>query len=229
MEIEIRRGVEGPVLGIAAAEAAVVGPSRPQWRSLFEAAARRWEASPEDRAEAALRKEEVRRMLRVGRYSPSGRGKPASEYLLGLLARGEVPAILDAVDAANLASLEFLLPVTLMDVDRAQTGTFLLRRGRPGEGYPFNAAGQRLDLEDLLLLAALPEDRPLATPVKDGQRTKVTGKSTRLLAVVYAPLGREAPAEGCARRIAKLLSQVVRARSATAVLEGSGAFARLGV
>ncbi len=229
MRIEVRRGVEGAVLGMAAAEGAAVGPSRPEWRALFEAAARRWEASPEDRAEGSLRREEVRRMLRVGRYSPSGRGKPASEYLLGLLGRGEVPAILDAVDAANLASLEFLLPVTLLDVDRACTGTFLLRRGRKGEEYPFNAAGQRLDLEDLLLLAALPEDRPLGTPVKDGHATKVTVETSRLLAVAYAPPGRETLAERCARRIAGLLAEVSGARAATSVLGPSETLARLEV
>lgn len=229
MEIQVRRGVEGPVLGILLAEGAVVGPPRPAMRTLFEAAARRWEGSPEDRREAALRKEEVRRMLRVGRYSPSGRGKPASEYLLGLLSRGEVPAILDAVDAANLASLEFLLPVTLLDVDRAGTGAFLLRRGRPGEGYPFNAAGQRLELADLLLLAALPQDRPLGTPVKDGHATKVTVESRRLLAVVYAPPGMDSLAEGCTRRIAGLLAETTGARCATALLGPSAPFAPLKV
>jgi DNA/RNA-binding domain of Phe-tRNA-synthetase-like protein len=229
MEIEVRRGVEGIVLGIAVAKGAAVGPSRAEGRALFEAAARRWEASPEDRTEAALRKEEVRRMLRVGRYSPSGRGKPASEYLQGLLARGEVPAILDAVDAANLASLEFLLPVTLLDVDRAGTGAFLLRRGRPGEGYVFNAAGQRLELEDLLLLAALPEDRPLGTPVKDGHATKVQEGSSRLLAVVYAPPGRGALAEECARRIGGLLAGGLGCRWAAALLGPSEERVRLAV
>src|SRR5690606_14984603 len=46
----------------------------------------------------------ARDMLRHGRYKPTGRGKPASEYLLRALAEGDFPRIHAVVDVNNLVS-----------------------------------------------------------------------------------------------------------------------------
>ena len=64
----------------------------------------------------------VRDLLRRGGYKPTGRGKPASEYLAQAAAKGEFPRISNAVDALNLVSLDTGLPISLVDLDRALTG-----------------------------------------------------------------------------------------------------------
>lgn len=144
-------------------------------------------------------KASVRKMLRHGAYHPSGRGKPASEYLLGAAIKGDFPTINNLVDIINLVSLRYLLPVSLVDVDRAGTHDFSLRRGREGESYVFNRSGQTLALQDLLLLSRMPGDIPCATPVKDSHATKVNGGSRNVLGVIYAPLElRESAAEAAA-------------------------------
>lgn len=138
------------------------------------------------RSDAAPVVAEVRGLLRYGKYKPTGRGKPASEYLLNAAREDRFPRISTLVDINNLVSLRSLLPISLVDIDRAETVRFSVRRGRPGESYVFNAAGQVIDLEDLLLTSRLPEDRPCANPVKDSMDTKLTEISRTVLAVLYA-------------------------------------------
>lgn len=129
----------------------------------------------------------VRDLLRFGKYKPTGRGKPASEYLQGAAREDRFPMINNLVDALNRVSLMSQLPISLIDLDRAGSQRFVLRRGRAGESYVFNASGQVIDLEDLLLVASLPEDRPGTNPVKDSMATKLDGAAKNVLAVVYAP------------------------------------------
>jgi hypothetical protein len=160
----------------------------------------------------------VRDLLRHGRYKPTGRGKPASEYLLAAAREGTFPRVSALVDLNNLVSLEALLPASVIDVARAGARRYLVRRGREGESHVFNASGQSIDLRDLLLVAALPEDRPLANPVKDAMGSKVpvpppgaapgadAGGATReILAVIYAPASAAAALRGAAARFASLL------------------------
>ena len=125
-------------------------------------------------------------MLRLGRYKPTGRGKPASEYLLRAAAGDGLPRIWPAVDICNLISLRHLVPASVWDLDRAGR-SFLARRGRAGESYVFNASGQEIGLEDLLLVSRMPEDIPIVNPVKDCHETKTTGDSRNVAAVVYFP------------------------------------------
>lgn len=140
-------------------------------------------------AEDEARRAEVRDILRFGKYKPTGRGKPASEYLARAAREGQFPRINGLVDALNLVSLTSALPISLIDLDGAQSTTFRLRRGRPGESYVFNQAGQTIELCDLLLVAGLPEDRPLANPVKDSMLSKINAQTRDALAVIYAPAG----------------------------------------
>lgn len=130
----------------------------------------------------------VRDMLRFGKYKPSGRGKPASEYLYEIFKKRQFPLINNFVDCLNLVSLKSLLPISLIDVDKAGSERFLLRRGKSGESYIFNNSGQVLNLEDLLLISTFEKDEPIATPVKDSQKTKIDFSTKNLIAVIYCPL-----------------------------------------
>jgi DNA/RNA-binding domain of Phe-tRNA-synthetase-like protein len=157
--------------------------------------------APEDTPTALAREH-----LRFGRYKPTGRGKPASEYLLQAAREDRFPYISNLVDACNAASLAALLPISLVDLRRAATAHFRVRRGRAGERYVFNSAGQVIELEDLLLLARLPADEPIANPVKDSMATKLDTEATATLAVVYAPAHAYALAERTAEDLAGLLA-----------------------
>ena len=60
----------------------------------------------------------VRDLLREGGYKPTGRGKPASEYLIRATAEGALASINAAVDACNVVSLHSGLPISVIDIDR---------------------------------------------------------------------------------------------------------------
>jgi DNA/RNA-binding domain of Phe-tRNA-synthetase-like protein len=124
----------------------------------------------------------VRMLLRHGGYKPTGRGKPASEYLVRAQAEGHLGSINPAVDACNAVSLHSGLPVSVVDLDRLAPP---LRVGLAPAGarYVFNAAGQEIDLEGLLCLwdAA----GPCANAVKDAQRTKTHAGTRRTLSLVW--------------------------------------------
>ena len=148
----------------------------------------------------------VRDHLRFGVYKPSGRGKPACEYLLKAAREGRFPRINNLVDINNLISLSTQLPISLVDLGRAQTDRFRIRRGRPDERYVFNQAGQTIELQDLLLVARMPEDEPCANPVKDSMATKLSDASTDVLAVVYGPHDLRDVVQAAAARFAESLS-----------------------
>lgn len=148
-------------------------------RSAVDAAVR-----DEDDAETTRR---VRDLLRHGKYKPTGRGKPASEYLRKAAREGRFPRLHPLVDINNLVSLTSRLPISLVDLERAAADRFVLRRGRTAERYVFNTGGQAIDLEDLLLVACLPDDLPIANPVKDSMVTKLSDQPRDVLAVLYSP------------------------------------------
>ena len=78
------------------------------------------------------RRQAVRRLLRQGGFKPSGRNKPAQEYLLRAAGPdGEWPAIYNAVDILNVVSLRSGLPISLIALNRLQA-PFVIRYGRPG-------------------------------------------------------------------------------------------------
>jgi DNA/RNA-binding domain of Phe-tRNA-synthetase-like protein len=133
---------------------------------------------------------QVRDMLRHGKYKPTGRGKPASEYLLRAAVENRFPSINNLVDINNLVSLRSLLPISLIDLARAGREQFVVRYGRPSESYVFNSAGQTIDVEDLVVVARIPDDEPCANPVKDSMMTKLGDRSTDVMAVLYSPVQR---------------------------------------
>lgn len=175
-------------LGIVRVEGLQLGPAPAALeRALDECVERR--RQPLDAAEERCRTA-GRDMLRNGRYKPTGRGKPASEYLLRAAGDAAFPRINAAVDAINLVSLQHLVPISLWDLERAGTSRFEFRLGGPAEQYVFNAAGQVLSLEDLVCGCALTDERsqPIVTPIKDSMATKIQQDSIHAAACIYFPL-----------------------------------------
>jgi len=135
------------------------------------------------------RRKECRDILRNGKYKPTGRGKPANEYLLRAARDGTFPRINGPVDANNLVSLKTLMPISLWDVGRAEDRTFVFRLGEPEQKYVFNAAGHEMDLQDLVCGGPLIDGvwSPRVNPVKDSMATKTHDDTTEVAAVIYAP------------------------------------------
>ena len=144
-------------------------------------------------AAVAVRRDEttraaVRDMLRHGGYKPTGRGKPASEYLVRAASEGALGPINVAVDTCNAVSLHSGFPVSVVDLDRAR-GPFRIGIAVAGASYVFNASGQEIDLSGLLCLHDAVG--PCANAVRDAQRTK-TGPETRAtLSVIWGCVGFE--------------------------------------
>lgn len=130
-------------------------------------------------------KESVRNLLKSGGFKPSGRNKPASEYLAQSAREGRFPMINNLVDINNYISLKTGLPISLLDAD-AVNGDLILRHGKPGERYVFNAGGQDIDLEGLIC-ACSGADEPLGNPVKDSMVGKIKEHSSNVVGVMYAP------------------------------------------
>jgi DNA/RNA-binding domain of Phe-tRNA-synthetase-like protein len=165
-------------------------------------------------------KKAARDMLRFGKYKPTGRGKPASEYLLQAAQENAFPRIGALVDLCNVVSLDNLLPISLIDLERAGTFDFVVRRGRTGESYVFNAGGQTIELEDLLLTARLPDDAPCANAVKDSLATKLSPEAKDVLAVSYAPASRRDAAQRAVDALSSHYGRLCQAQVQSGVING---------
>src|SRR6266705_1773581 len=82
-------------------------------------------------------REAVRRLLRQGGFKPTGRSKPASEYLIKAVREGALSSINFVVDVCNVVSLHSGLPISVVDLDRART-PFRVSVAPPGASYVFN-------------------------------------------------------------------------------------------
>jgi DNA/RNA-binding domain of Phe-tRNA-synthetase-like protein len=127
-------------------------------------------------------RELVRDLLRHGGFKPTGRSKPASEYLIKAVREMLLSPINLAVDVCNIVSLHSGLPISVVDLDRCRLP---LKIGMAGQGssYVFNATGQSIDLTGLICL--FDAEGPCANAVKDAQRTKTTEQTTRTLSVIW--------------------------------------------
>lgn len=142
--------------------------------------------APIQRDEAA--RAAVRDMLRHGGYKPTGRGKPAAEYLLRAAAEGGLGSINQAVDVCNAVSLHSGLPVSVVDLGRAHP-PFRIGVAAANESYIFNASGQEIDLSGLLCL--FDAEGACANAVRDAQRTKTHPGTTATLSVIWGCAGYE--------------------------------------
>ncbi|MEE2752210.1 MAG: phenylalanine--tRNA ligase beta subunit-related protein [Myxococcota bacterium] len=138
----------------------------------------------------------VRDLLRVGGFKPTGRSKPASEYLVKASDGGFLSSINVVVDICNAVSLHSGLPISVVDSDRAN-GSFRIGLADPEATYVFNASGQQIDVGGLLCLHD--SAGPCANAVKDSQRTKTHGGTTRTLVVVWGTSTFEGRAEAAGR------------------------------
>ena len=140
-------------------------------------------------AEAPLQREPdvraaVRDLLRRDGYKPTGRGKPASEYLIKAAEGGFLGSINVAVDACNVVSLHSGLPISIVDLDLT-AAPLSIGIGGADDVYVFNASGQEIRLKGLLGLRDA--HGFCANPVRDSQRTKTHAGTRRTLSVVWAP------------------------------------------
>jgi hypothetical protein len=130
----------------------------------------------------------IRDMLRSTGFKPTGRAKPAAEYLLRAAQDQLLGSINLAVDACNAVSLHSGFPISVVDLDRAR-GPFRIGVAEAGQSYIFNRAGQEIDLAGLLCL--FDSDGPCASAVKDSQRTKTGDDTTMTLSIIWACAGYE--------------------------------------
>lgn len=157
-------------------------------------------AAPLAREEAV--RSAIRDMLRVGGYKPTGRGKPASEYLVRAASEGTLSSINLAVDACNAVSLHSGFPISVVDLDRAQA-PFSIRVADEGTKYVFNASGQEIDLAGLLCL--FDAEGPCANAVRDSQKTKTHSGSRRTLSIIWGCTPHERRLADAARWYRQLL------------------------
>lgn len=127
-------------------------------------------------------KAEVRNLLRHGGYKPTGRGKPASEYLIKAVTQELLRPINLSVDACNVVSLHSGLPISVVDLERTE-GSLRVDLAPEGSTYVFNASGQEIKVAGLLCLHDA--QGPCANAVKDSQRTKTHDGTTRTLSLVW--------------------------------------------
>ncbi len=155
-------------------------------------------------------REAVRVLLRHGGFKPSGRSKPASEYLIRAVSDGALTSINAAVDVCNIVSLHSGLPISVVDLAKAKP-PFRVAIAPADSAYVFNASGQAIDLAGLLCLCDA--DGPCANAVKDAQRTKTDAQTTQTLTVIwgtYALPERAAQAEGWYRQLLRQLGAVTQ-------------------
>jgi len=124
----------------------------------------------------------IRDLLRHGGYKPTGRGKPASEYLVRASADGKLSPINAAVDVGNVVSLHSGLPISVVDAEHLRAPV-RVDLAPAGARYVFNASGQEIDLEGLLCL--FDAEGPCANAVKDSARTKTSDRTTTTLTLVW--------------------------------------------
>ncbi|HEY0995746.1 MAG TPA: phenylalanine--tRNA ligase beta subunit-related protein [Gemmatimonadaceae bacterium] len=177
----------------------------------------------QDDAPAPVRRDEplrtaIRDLLRHGGYKPTGRGKPASEYLVRAAAEGALGAINLAVDACNAVSLHSGFPISVVSLDRAQP-PFSIAVAPAGSAYVFNASGQEIDIGGLLCLADAAG--PCANAVRDSQRTKTHPETTETLSVVWGCAGFEPRLEAAARWYRDLLAGAGATTEVTETVEAT--------
>ncbi|MDQ3023851.1 MAG: hypothetical protein M3R04_05635 [bacterium] len=180
--IHILRQIDDPrlILGIVEVEGGTVRPASDQLRT--EAAEIYVPLLQPDYELPEATRRAIRGALKAGGFSPTGRSKPASEFLLAdLRERGEFNHISGPVDVNNVVSLETLLPISLLDADKVGA-IATVRIGVEGEGYVFNKSGQWLDVKRCIVTCG---GEPLGTPVKDSMAGKIFDGATHFLGVIY--------------------------------------------
>ena len=142
-------------------------------------------------ADQVLR-DQVRTMLRWGGFKPSGRSKPASEFLEKASSQGTLGSINLAVDLCNVVSLWSGFPISVLDRDLCK-GNLSVDVIKGKQSYVFNPSGQELDLEGLLCLCD--EGGPCGSPVKDSQHTKTNPQTRNTFCLIWGEKSASAAVE----------------------------------
>ena len=150
-------------------------------------------------------KKTVRDLLRHGGFKPSGRSKPASEYLVRTASGDGLRSINAVVDTCNVVSLHSGIPISVVDLQRARP-PFRLAVGEPETRYVFNPSGQIIDVSGLLCL--FDAEGPCANAVKDAQRTKTDATTTETLSVLWGPLSLAERVDGATAWYRELLERL---------------------
>jgi DNA/RNA-binding domain of Phe-tRNA-synthetase-like protein len=125
----------------------------------------------------------IRDMLRSRDFKPTGRSKPASEYLVRASSEGSLRSINPAVDACNAVSLHTGIPISVVDCEQLSE-PLRIRLGLAGESYVFNPTGQVIDVAGLLCLCDA--QGPCANAIKDAQRTKTSDNTHTTLSILWS-------------------------------------------
>jgi DNA/RNA-binding domain of Phe-tRNA-synthetase-like protein len=181
-----------------------VAPSDPELLAAMTATEQALRATPELFPEPT--RAAVRNLLRTADYKPTGRGKPASEFLFGAARDSGMPRVNNLVDINNLASLRSAHPISIFDLDLIGS-ELSVRHGREGESYVFNASGQSMDLKGLLVVCRGLAGEPVGNAVKDSMLCKVHPGTRNVLAVVY---GSRAVPEAALRAVCEDLASLLR-------------------
>ena len=99
----------------------------------------------------------VRYVLRQSGYKPTGRGKPASEYLAKAVSQKRLSTINPCVDVLNIVSLHSGFPISVVDLDLVNdsvlkndldlvTEALTIKPAPPKTSYIFNVSGQEIKL-----------------------------------------------------------------------------------
>ena len=211
----IRFDLSHPTLRLAAVAARGVRcqPSPTELLERMHAAEARLCADASQFSEAV--RVQVRHVLRAGGYKPTGRGKPASEFLVGAARDSGLPMVNNLVDINNLVSVTTALPISMFDADRLCPPASI-RFGRPGEAYVFNASGQTMDIAGIPVVCQAASDTPVGNAVKDSMLAKVGPETTAVLAVIY---GSTELAPGCLQAAADELALLLKRYASAASVE----------
>ena len=158
---------------------------------------------PIDRPEMV--KPTVRDLLRHGGFKPSGRSKPACEYLISAVDKGKMSTINAAVDCCNVASLYSGLPISVVDIELGQ-GPWRVGLAEADTEYVFNPSGQVISIGGLISL--FDSAGPCGGPVKDSQRTKTHPGTTQTLSIIWGTRDLPGRSESTAQWYAELMSSL---------------------
>ena len=124
----------------------------------------------------------VRDLLRVDGFKPTGRSKPASEYLIRAADQNKLGPINLAVDCCNAVSLHSGLPISVIDFEKIEN-PLSIEVAPVKSSYVFNQSGQTIDIGSLLCLRDAAGF--CACAVKDSQRTKTDPETKSTLTLIW--------------------------------------------
>ncbi len=132
-------------------------------------------------------KSSIRQLLKFNKFKPTGRNKPASEFIYNEIKKNNgFNFINNIVDINNVVSIKTLMPISIFDLELTSKN-LEIRTGNEGESYVFNPSGQTIDLKNLICVCELHSGKsnPICNPIKDSMKTKINDKTKNVVGVIY--------------------------------------------